>query len=375
MNSEAKIQELEAKVEELTALVERMTALQPAASAMVGTPAVGIVRPTEETAQRSSRRGMLKLAGAAAVGAAAAVATNALPAAAATGGNMIIGQSNVADTGDVTSLVGVSFGLADSSTAADLITGYTGTLIGWDTSNSTSGIRAGVMGYSGPFFGGGRTPHGVFGVVRATDATGAGVYARSEATGAGISPALRARSTAGAAIQLDAVLTGVPTTGTWTQGAVLPDTSGNVWVCVASGAPGTWRKLAGPSTSGSLQLLAAPKRVYDSRPGNAPDVAPKTPLSGSTRTIDCKQNSSGVPAGATGLVLNVTALSLSANGYLSVSPGASGFSGTSTLNWTSTGAVVANGVTVGAGAGATIDITIGGGGNADFIVDVMGFYA
>ena len=76
-----------------------------------------------------------------------------------------------------------------------------------------------------------------------------------------------------------------------------------------------------------------------------------------------------------GLVLNVTAIALSAGGYLSVSPGATGFSGTSTLNWTTVGATVANSVTVGAGAGATIDVTVGGGGNTNFIVDVFGFYA
>eukprot|EP01041_Mallomonas_annulata_P020882 gene20882-40796_t len=72
LNSEAKIQELEAKVEQLTALVEQMSAARP-----VGiVPSTGPVASTEEP-HRSSRRGMLKLAGAAAVGAAAAAATGA----------------------------------------------------------------------------------------------------------------------------------------------------------------------------------------------------------------------------------------------------------------------------------------------------------
>ena len=145
-------------------------------------------------------------------------------------------------------------------------------------------------------------------------------------------------------------------------------------MCVASGNPGTWRKIAGPATSGSLHLLPAPKRVYDSRPGEPPAVDPKTPLSAGTRTIDCKQNSSGVPANATGLVLNVTAVTLTAFGFLSVSPGGAGFTGTSTLNWTTIGTIIANGVTVGAGPNATIDVTVGGSGNTNFIVDVFGYY-
>ena len=167
-----------------------------------------------------------------------------------------------------------------------------------------------------------------------------------------------------------------PPAGASTVGTIAKDSAGNLWACVASGTPGTWRKLAGPTTAGSLHLLATPKRVYSTRAADEPvAVGPKTPLSAGTRTIDCTAGSSGVPTGATGLVLNVTAIAASANGFLSVSPGASGFSGTSTLNWTANGAVVANGVTVGSGAAATIDVTIGGGGTADFIVDVMGFYA
>ncbi len=344
LNSEAKIQELEAKVEQLTALVEQMSVAQ--------TPGVAPAAITADAEPpRSSRRGMLKLAGAAAVGAAAAAATGALPAAATNGIN--IGNAALPVQNDYTGNVAqAAFLFQAGNEFTNSNAAFDCALAGWSGSGA-SNLPHGVYGF---------TSNGGFGVVGwGSTGTGSGVLAR------GTRSNLEIRSEGAAAPSR---------TAAYVRGDVINDATGDLWFCVASGTPGTWRKLAGPSTAGSLQLLAAPKRVYSSRAADEPvAVGPKTPLSAGTRTIDCKQGSSGVPAGATGLVLNVTAIAGSVNGYLSVSPGASGFSGTSTLNWTANGAVVANGVTVGAGAGATIDVTIGGGGTADFIVDVMGFYA
>ncbi|MCX6519894.1 MAG: hypothetical protein NTZ21_04445 [Actinobacteria bacterium] len=343
MNSETKIQELEAKVEELTALVEQMASAR--------TPNVVAASITEEAEPtRSSRRGMLKLAGAAAVGAAAAAATGALPAAATNGIN--IADPTLAVRNDYTGNVAqAAFLFQAGSQFANGAAAFDCALAGWSGTGG-SNLPHGVYGY---------TNNGGFGVVGSGEGSSSGVLARGSRSN----------------MQLTSAGTAAPTrTIAYLKGDIINDVDGDLWFCVAAGTPGTWRKLAGPSTAGSLQLLAAPKRVYSSRAADEPvAVGPKTPLSAGTRTIDCKQGSSGVPAGATGLVLNVTAIAGSVNGYLSVSPGASGFSGTSTLNWTANGAVVANGVTVGAGAGATIDVTIGGGGTADFIVDVMGFYA
>ena len=105
-------------------------------------------------------------------------------------------------------------------------------------------------------------------------------------------------------------------------GEIINDAEGNMWVNVAAGTPGSWLRLAVPTTSGSLNLLASPKRVYDSRVGALPAIDPKTPLTNLTsRTIDCKGNASGVPAGARGVLLNVTVVTLTANGFLAVTPG------------------------------------------------------
>lgn len=388
MNQEAKILELEAKVSALTGLVERLTALVPPQALEVAAgPAPSVVASevasevvpsvgaeTEAPTARASRRGLLKLAGAAAAGTAVAVVANAAPAAADDPNDITMGATkSYGGTGTTTfeytsaTAPTVPSGILGGTAPTNLFTvrdePNPGPIIVLG-SNSRSTYPAAVGGYSyrtvanGVY---GFTSNAGYGLVGyATDAAGVGALARGakanlELYAAGTAPNTRT----------DAHL----------KGEVIADTDGNVWMCVAAGSPGTWRKVAGTTTAGSLHLLAAPKRVYDTRPTEPPTaIGPKTPMPDGTRTIDCTGNSSGVPTSATGVVLNVTALTLSANGFLSVSPGATGFSGTSTLNWTASGAQVANGVTVATGANATIDVTIGGGGNANIIVDVMGYY-
>jgi len=155
----------------------------------------------------------------------------------------------------------------------------------------------------------------------------------------------------------------------------IDNVDGDLWMCVGAGSPGAWRKITGPAAAGSLHLLATPTRVYDSRPPEPPiTIAPKTPLApGTSRTINCTLNSSGVPAAARGVLLNVGVVTASAAGFLSVTPGGAGFTGTSSLNWNSAGVAVANGVTIGCGAGGTIDLYAGAGAT-DVFVDVSGYY-
>jgi hypothetical protein len=64
-------------------------------------------------------------------------------------------------------------------------------------------------------------------------------------------------------------------------GEIRRDTNNDLWACVGFsgiGTPGAWRRVAGPSTAGSLVVLPSPVRVYDSRPGLPPTgIGPKTP--------------------------------------------------------------------------------------------------
>ena len=48
------------------------------------------------------------------------------------------------------------------------------------------------------------------------------------------------------------------------SGELTRDSDSNLWACVVNGTPGTWRKLAGAGTAGSLHPVE-PTRVYDSR--------------------------------------------------------------------------------------------------------------
>jgi hypothetical protein len=298
-------------------------------------------------------------------------------ASAANGDTMIIGASN---SGTLTTALsgGSTFQVTNGGTAG--AGGRVASLYG--TSSATNGV--GVIGNAvGPdaigVYGrsGGSQGNGVYGEHNNTSTSGTGVRGVSNfgigVVGSGSTYDFQAAGTGKVLLTGNGVAN--PPAGSSLVGTIAKDSTGNLWACVASGTPGTWRKLAGVTTAGSLHLLETPTRVYDSRAGEAPAVTPKTALSNATRTIDCTENSSGVPTGATGVLLNVTAVSSTANGYLSVTPGGAGFTGTSTINWTAAGAIVANGVTVGTGTGATIDVTVGGGGTANFFVDVYGFYA
>jgi hypothetical protein len=103
-----------------------------------------------------------------------------------------------------------------------------------------------------------------------------------------------------------------------------PDLS--LWVCIESGSPGKWRKLAGPSTAGTFHPLS-PGRVYDSREA-AP--APGALSTGQNRLISVadRRNITGgavaqtnfVPAGATAVAANVTIVSASGAGFVAINP-------------------------------------------------------
>ena len=153
---DARIRQLEQQVAELTALVERLApaAVSEPAPADSASPLEPEVATPHDTASGSSRRGVLKLAGAAAVGAVAvAVAGSATPAAAATGGPMLIGGFNNADTAtaDTTFLLGGGLGvIVDSKAVTDAgISTYGAALFGRNIATNVDAIvRAGVLGMS-----------------------------------------------------------------------------------------------------------------------------------------------------------------------------------------------------------------------------------
>jgi hypothetical protein len=150
-----------------------------------------------------------------------------------------------------------------------------------------------------------------------------------------------------------------------------------LWVCVTGGDTGsdsTFRKLAGPSTAGSLHVLPTTKRVYDSRAGQPPVTVTKGALAGgATRNVDCRLGGA-VPAGASAVLLNLTAVSTTgASGFLSLFPAGTTWPGNSSLNWSSPGQVVANTTTV-AVRRSDATFTVRASATTHFLVDVIGYY-
>ena len=153
-------------------------------------------------------------------------------------------------------------------------------------------------------------------------------------------------------------------------------------------ASSTWHVEALPGPEESTVVTIDPERILDTRDGNdiglvGPFVSAtpqKLQVTGMVETADGTKTV--VPSGATGVLLNVTVVSPTASGFVSVRPGnAGGAPTTSSLNFT-IGQVVPNAVQVvlptsGANAGM-IEISYNAfgviGPTTDILVDVVGYF-
>jgi hypothetical protein len=201
-----------------------------------------------------------------------------------------------------------------------------------------------------------------------------------------VNPGVRARSANGPTILLDAVLTGVPTTGTWALGSLVADTAGKLWYCTAGGTPGTWFELTAPApTIPAVSTFHAttPTRVYDSR---EPLPLQGTLAAGQNRTIsvaDGRAVAGGavtvanlVPAGSTAITANVTVVNTVGAGFLTLNPGGVATISAATINWSAAGQILNNGVTLAISASRELTVVAGGSGGAttDFVLDVTGYF-
>ena len=158
-------------------------------------------------------------------------------------------------------------------------------------------------------------------------------------------------------------------------------------VAVSLGAGGLFVAQAAPGTTESTIVAVSPERILDTRdpvnvglPGPfVSQVSQKLQVTGSIPTATGPKTV--VPGGATGVLLNVTSVGSTADGFISIRPGdATGAPTTSSLN-VSAGVIVPNSVqvampTAGANAGK-IDITWDAFGAAgpttDILIDVVGY--
>lgn len=308
---------------------------------------VAELRAREEV--RSSRRGLLRLAGAAAVAGGAAALTGSQPAA-ATVGTMSFGSVNDAGS-DQTEL--------RSTATATLITKST-TGVCFKAISSAGGTGVDVL-VSAPT----STSSGV--LVTLTDDLGHAVVA-----GGGQAQIWLVPAPSGPSVSTD-----------HSTGEIAYDSSTlALWMCVSGGNPGGWRKLGGFFTAGSLHTIT-PARVYDSRAAT-PDS--NTRLStGAHRLVSIKdqRNSVGtvtsanvVPTGATAVAYNVTAIGTAGAGFLAVNPGGVTTVSAASVNWASADMVVGNASVVGVNASRQVTVVCGGGAgtSAHFTIDVVGYY-
>ena len=106
------------------------------------------------------------------------------------------------------------------------------------------------------------------------------------------------------------------------------DSTGAMFLCTTSGTPGTWRRVVAQhpdyaNAGGSVNLLARPIRVVDTRPtSTAPLKNGGARLAPSTNTSFQITGTTvagvSVPAGATGILANITATDTLGSGFFSV---------------------------------------------------------
>jgi hypothetical protein len=349
--SQARIAALEAQIAELQSRLDGMT--------------TGDAEPRpHDDGDGSSRRGLLRAAGAAAVGAAVgAVGLAARPAAAAdpedldlgTDDNITAGLTGARSTANTPGAVAFVFQVASSYPNTG--TTYPGALAGWSGSAS---MPNGVYGYTES-----STP-GAAAIVGFGGSAGSyGLLARGQRANARLLPLGSAPQTRSDAHEL---------------GELVVDVSGDMWLCTEAGTPGAWRKISGAAAAGAYHAIS-PVRVYDSR------VA--TPLkgalaSGANRTVsvaDGRDLVTGavnaadvVPSGATAVFANVTIADTTSQGFLAINPGGTTTVSASSINWSASGQMLANGLALTLNANREVTVVAGGGGTTNFVIDVNGYY-
>ncbi len=424
LTPDATVIDLQQQIDLLRAEVEllrhRHVELTPA-------PAVDSV----DAPRSSTRRGVLKLAGATAAGALASAALAGRAAADTgytTGGSISVGdvvrqQLNGSRPGEA----GFLFATVSTPALTSNLATFPSALAGWSLDGVT---EAGVHGVSDTANGKGVVGEGEIGVYGASNTTGVagvsttltstgvsgsagryGVTGEAMATGGvgvrgaalgdegigvygnggylgvrgyteatnGIGGSFAGRA---GALQVSTWLIGAPPDRgiAFEPGVIEADAQGDLWFCYKGGNPGNWRKITGRSTAGAFHAVS-PGRVYDSR---AAAPSPGAIASEQSRTIsvaDKRDPGTGavtladlVPAGATAIAANVTIVSTDGAGFLVCNPGGITTVDASTINWSAPGQSLANGVILALDDQRRLTIVAGGGGATHVLIDVTGYF-
>lgn len=280
-------------------------------------------------------------------------------------------------------IVGSILGSQSGTSRAGIMGEATGTGYGWAVyglNSSSQGI--GVYGLNVGLDG-----IGLYGEHRAgTTEAGTGVVGISN-SGVGVSGSggmYDFQADGSGRVLLNKAGTTSPPAAVSTIGTLARDATGNLWYCATSGttpAPGTWRKLAGPTSAGSFHAVT-PGRLYDSR-----SMTPAVPLpAGQNRVVTLRdkvnattiaiETANYVPAGATAIACNVTVANTVGGGFLAINPLGDVTVHAATINWSAAGQILNNGVIITLGGDRQVTVVAGGSGGAqtDFIIDVTGYF-
>ena len=264
-----------------------------------------------ETNAPRSRRSLLKLLGAGAVGLVGGAAARSDTAQAADGAAILAGQTNSATLSTKLSTGGNAISndgaFVVEATAAD-----------WALEGDSGNL--GVLG------------SGFIGVMGTGDV--GGFFSGNLAA-----ISLKPQSASGA-----------PTSGDYSMGDMLVDSDGVLFICVASGNPGTWVQVAtGSSGPSGLHLLSAPARAYDSRNDAAGKLTGGT---ASPRSVAITSVVTQIPNAALGLVGNLAVTQTGGSGFATIWPSGS-WPGTANINF-GPGVDLSNAFTVGLGTAGTV---------------------
>ena len=160
-----------------------------------------------------------------------------------------------------------------------------------------------------------------------------------------------------------------------TVGEFVVDADANLWFCMEAGTPGTWRKLAGTASAGSLHAIA-PKRVWDTRFQDGGPMA-----ADETRTVsvaDGRELSSAtvdvpdlVPRGATAVMVNLAVTGTGPAGFMALSPAGTPHSASS-INWFEENSTLAN--TTMTTLNDNRELTVFSSSAGHFILDITGYW-
>lgn len=140
------------------------------------------------------------------------------------------------------------------------------------------------------------------------------------------------------------------------------------------------RVIAAPEAAGALFAID-PIRVYDSR---VPVPFFGRIAAGQSRTVDINDSrdrdtgdvvaAGVVPEDATAVVYNLTVAQTAGRGFLSVTPDTTTDPDTSTINWWADDLVLANSSMVRIGVASSLAVYCGGTGSTHFLIDVVGYH-